>query len=77
MYGARIRNKGGARINRGKARITKVTFHMPSALVATRGARMRNNGGARINRGNYCKAGIMGCHGPRNAKTDETKTQGT
>ena len=36
-YGARIRNQGGSRINRGKARVTMGTFQVPSALAPTCG----------------------------------------
>ena len=56
------------RINRGKARVNRGTFQVPSALAPTCVARMRNKGGASIDRdkdgiANYCKAGIMArCH---------------
>ena len=83
MYGARIRNKGGSRINRGKARVTRGTFQVPSALAPTCVARMRNKGGASLDSdkdgiANYCKAGIMArCHGQRNAQIEKTTTQVT
>ena len=47
-YGARIRNQGGSRINRGKARVTRGTFQVPSALAPTCGQDAQQGRGQHI-----------------------------